>query len=607
MRRPQLSKYIHDHLLQEHRPRLLTRADTALFYLSLAGLLVFLYDLGFAHTEAAEHLLNGFYGVYTLCLMVILVARLFLLNRAGVPKGWVMVECLLIGLAGYGVFLSFFPESFVLDDTLLGRYVEQDLLILGVLLYIFLIELSRRSLNFYRLQYNPALLFMSSFVVLIFLGMGLLLLPRATTAGISPLDALFTSASAVCVTGLVSVDTATVFTTFGKVVILMLIQLGGLGIMTFTSFLTLFFQRSSSFQNQLFMQGLINEESIGNTMRTIGNIVWITFLVEFLGACLIYASIGPADIPRLHDRLGFAIFHSVSAFCNAGFSTLSAGLYDTGYRFNYGLQLVVIALIIVGGIGFPIIFNLYRYLRETGRSRWRQFYHRERYVHTTRIINVNTKIVLLTSAALLVAGTLLYFVLEYNSTLREHSGLGKFVAALFGGVTPRTAGFNTVDMTQMGLPIVLVYLLLMWIGASPGSTGGGIKTTTFALAFLNIYSIARGKERLEAFGRQVPSKSVQQAFAVIMLSFLVIGLCTLLVAMFNPEIPLIKVAFEAFSAYSTVGLSLNITSSLSAGSKVVIMITMFLGRVGTFTLIAGVVSKANDLHYRYPTENIIIT
>jgi Trk-type K+ transport system membrane component len=191
--------------------------------------------------------------------------------------------------------------------------------------------------------------------------------------------------------------------------------------------------------------------------------------------------------------------------------------------------------------------------------------------------------------------------------MREHTGMGKFVTALFGGVTPRTAGFNTVDMTHLTMPLVLIYLLLMWIGASPGSTGGGIKTTTFSLALLNIYSIARGKERLELFGRHVPSKSVQQAFAVMMLSALVIGVAILLIKYFDPAIPLAQVAFEAFSAYSTVGLTLGITGTLSVGSKLVVIVTMFLGRVGTFTLIAGVVTKINDQNYRYPSENIIIT
>jgi potassium uptake TrkH family protein len=606
MQLPKFSQLFQERL-QEHRPEWASRADLVLFYLSLGGLLVFLYDLGFAHSARAEQLLTYFYGAYTAGIGLVLVVRLLLLNRAGVPRSWVITEYVLIGLAAVAVWVSFFPNTVAPRTSLLGRFIEQDLPVFGVLVYVFLIELSRRSLTFYRLRYNPTLLFIASFVLLIVLGTALLLLPRATTNGIGPFDALFTSASAVCVTGLITVDTATHFTTFGKVVILVLIQLGGLGIMTFTSFLAMFFQRSSSFQSQLFMQGLINEESIGNTMRTIGNIVGITFLVEFLGACLLYLSIAPAQIPHMHDRMGFAIFHSISAFCNAGFSTLSAGLYDTGFRFNYGFQLVIIGLILIGGLGFPIIFNLYRSLKGATSGRWRQVYHKERYVYAPRLINVNARIVLLTSAALLVAGTGLYFVLEYNSTMREHTGVGKFVTALFGGVTPRTAGFNTVDMTQLTTPLVLIYLLLMWIGASPGSTGGGIKTTTFALALLNIYSIARGREQLEIFGRHVPAKSVQQAFAVMMLSALVIGLAILLIGYFNPEMPLVKIAFEAFSAYSTVGLSLGITANLAAGSKVVIIVTMFLGRVGTFTLIAGVVSKVNAQNYRYPTENIVIT
>ncbi|WP_400193584.1 TrkH family potassium uptake protein [Hymenobacter sp. B81] len=602
----QLSKHLYERL-QEHRPRLLVRADAALFYLSLGGLLVFLYDLGFAHSAAGEAALNIFYGVYTLGIALVLVLRLVLLNRVGVPRRWLVVECLLVLVAAYGVYLTFFPERFVLEGTRLGRYIEQDLLILAVLLYVFLIELSRRSLSFYRRQYNPALLFIGSFVVLILLGAGLLLLPRATVHGISPLDALFTAASAVCVTGLLTVDFANGFTTFGKAVVLLLIQLGGLGVMTFTSFLTQFFQGSSSFQNQLFMQGLINEESIGNTMRTIGNIVWITFLVELLGAGLIFFSLDAAVMPLLHERLGFAVFHSISAFCNAGFSTLPAGLYEGSFRFNYPLQLVIIGLVLVGGLGFPIIFNLYRYLREKSYQRWRQLYYQERYVYRPRLLNVNTKVVLLTSAALLVLGTAAYLGFEYHHSLREHQGAGKFVTALFGGVTPRSAGFNTVDLSRLTLPLVLVYLLLMWIGSSPASTGGGIKTTTFALAVLNIYTIARGKERVELFGRQVPARSVQQAFAVMMLSFLVVGLATLALAALNPGLPPLSIAFEAFAAYSTAGLSLGITAGLSAGSKLVLVLTMLLGRVGTFTLIAGMLRKTDDLHYRYPAESIIIT
>lgn len=593
--------------LHERRPRLLLLANNALLILSLAGLAVFLYDIGFVYRPETKEMLTGFYSFYAVLIFLILTLRLFLINRLHIQKGWFVVEYTLILLLVLGTAVNFFSEELDLTDTVFTRYIRQNFFTFGVIFYVFLIELSKRTLNLYRLRFNPALLFVASFVLLIFIGTGLLLMPRATTGGISILDALFTSASAVCVTGLIVLDTATDFTFFGQTIILVLIQLGGLGIMTFTSFLAMFFQRSSTFQNQLFMQDLVNEENIGQTMHTVGNIVRITFLIELVGAAFIYLTISPTPFRGLMERIGFSVFHSISAFCNAGFSTRTDGLYDVHFRYDYNFQLVIMALILIGGIGFPIIFNTYRYVRQVSVGRFRQLTRQTEYVHTSRVINIHTKVVLLTTAALLLAGFVVYFLTEYNSTLQDRTLYGKIITSLFGSVTPRTAGFNTVDMTQLTLPLVLVYLLLMWVGASPGSTGGGIKTTTFALSILNTFSIARGKDRVEAFGREIASKSVRQAFAVMLLSFLVIGLATLLIASFDPEKQLVQVAFESFSAFSTVGLSLGITGALSPASKVVIIFTMFLGRVGTFTLIAGMVTKVQSLHYRYPSESIIIT
>ncbi len=592
---------------KESKPRLLTRTDNLLFLLSIVGLLVFLYDFGFVHSVWGKSMLRHYYGIHALAIFSVLTFRLFLMKKLGRARTWFWVEYVLILLLVAGMLVSFFSDQFYFGHTRFEQFIKENFFTIGVNFYVFLIELSKRSVNLYHMRFNPALLFVASFIVLIFIGTGLLMLPKATVGGISPLDALFTAASAVCVTGLIVVDTATFFTTFGKVVILLMIQVGGLGIMTFTSFLAMFFQQSSSFNNQLFMQDLINEEKLGNTMRTVGKIVGVTLAVEAVGACLIYATISPAPFDGIHDRAGFAIFHAISAFCNAGFSTLTDGLYDTGLRYNYHFQLVIMLLVIIGGLGFPIMFNLYRYMKQVINNRLRQLRYQEPYVHTSRVVNVNSKIVLITTAVLLVGGTIVYFMTEYDSTLRGHSGYGKFITSLFGAVTPRTAGFNTVDMTQLTLPIVLVYLLLMWIGASPGSTGGGIKTTTIALAVLNAFSITRGKDRVEAFSREISSKSVRQAFAVMLLSILVIGLATLAIAFFERDIPLISVAFEAFSAFSTVGLTLGITGDLSTGSKVVIIITMFLGRVGIFTLIASLLTKVSAMHHQYPSESIIIT
>lgn len=593
--------------IHQKRSWLLAITDNLLFYLSLLGLGIFIYELGFVHEIATKMWFTGFYKVFSLLLFLGLSFRLFLIKRMGVRKGWFVVEYLLILLLLAGMILNFFLEESTSGFYRFGNFFRQNFFTFGVIWYVFLMELSKRTLLLYQNRFNPALLFAFSFVGLIFMGTGLLLLPRATVAGIGLGDALFTATSAVCVTGLITVDTATYFTPFGKTIIIILIQVGGLGIMTFTSFLGMFFYRSSSFQNQLFMQNMVNEENFGQTMRTIINIVKVTLLVELSGAVLLYLALDPAVIGPAKERIAFALFHAISAFCNAGFSTLTEGLYDPNFRFAYGFQSVIMGLIVVGGIGFPIMFNFYRFIRDALQRRARQILLHQPYVHASRHLTVHTKIVLTVTALLLVGGTIIYFMTEYHSTLQEHRGAGKLVAALFGSVTPRTAGFNTVNMAQLTVPTILIYLLLMWIGGSPASTAGGIKTTTFAVAILNTLSIAKGKDRLEVFRREIADKSVSQAFALMLLSALVIGLAIFLILVLDPAQKTLDVAFEVFSAYSTVGLSLGITAKLSMGSKIVLIITMFLGRVGTFTLIAGMVNKVRNLNYRYPTENIIIT
>ena len=208
---------------------------------------------------------------------------------------------------------------------------------------------------------------------------------------------------------------------------------------------------------------------------------------------------------------------------------------------------------------------------------------------------------------LLVIGFITYWIFEEQNTLAGLEGYGKLVTAFFGSVTPRTAGFNTVDMTQLAVPTVLIYLILMWIGASPGSTGGGLKTTTFAVAVLNAISIAKGKDRVEVFNRQIDPETVRKAFAVILLSFLVIGMGVFMVLLFNPELDILDVAFEVFSAFATVGLSLGITAKLTTGSKLVISLIMFLGRVGTLTVLVAFIRKTRSLRYKYPQESVFIS
>lgn len=476
----------------------------------------------------------------------------------------------------------------------------------AALFLVFVREISVTGLALTK-YFNPALLFVVSFMSMIGLGTAFLMLPAATHADITFLDALFTSTSAVCVTGLIVVDTGTFFTGFGQTVILVLIQLGGLGIMTFTSYFTYFFKGAVSYEDQLMLQDMTNSERIADVFTTLKRIFLLTFGVEIVGALVIFLSIDNSIIDGFGDQAFFAIFHSISAFCNAGFSTLGNSLFEAEFRFNWGLHLIIAFLFIIGGIGFPIVFNFFRYMRHLIFKRWLPFSRDERAVYVPWIITMTSKIVLVTTAALLVGGMVLFFILEYDNTLEGYSLWGKIVTSFFEGAVPRTAGFNSVDMAALEFSTIMVFFLLMWIGASPASTGGGIKTTTFAVGILNFMSLAKGKDRVEAFRREISDLSIRRAFAVISLSLIVIGMAVFLLAVTDPDKHLLELGFEAFSAYSTVGLSLGITGDLSPAGKIIIIITMFIGRVSMLTILAAILRKVSFLRYRYPKEEIIIT
>ncbi|WP_317235294.1 potassium transporter TrkG [Niabella ginsengisoli] len=298
------------------------------------------------------------------------------------------------------------------------------------------------------------------------------------------------------------------------------------------------------------------------------------------------------------------MFHAVSAYCNAGFSTLSQSIYETGFRFNYTLQLIIVATFVLGGLGFPIVVNITSYLKHKVLYFLR--FNSKIKNHKPWMLNINSRITLVTTLSLTATAFVFFLILEYNNTLAEHSLYGKLVNALFGAATPRTAGFNSVDMTALAFPTIMITFLLMWIGASPASTGGGIKTSTFAIATLNILSLAKGKQRIEIFRREIADISVKRAFATIALSLIIIGFGVILITIFDPEKGLLNIAFECFSAYSTVGLSLGITGSLSTASKLVVIVVMFVGRVSMLSIIVAIFKKIKHKNYRYPSEEITI-
>ncbi|WP_333807900.1 TrkH family potassium uptake protein [Flavobacterium sp.] len=502
-----------------------------------------------------------------------------------------------------GILLASFIVSIINYDFKTDYILQKVKPILeGGLIFYFLLRLLVLVRHIYDIYFNPAIVFVGSFLILALTGGFLLMLPSATVDGITFTNALFTATSAVCVTGLTVVDTANDFTIVGQSIILVLIQLGGIGILTFTSFFAFFFRGSSSFKEGLNTKDFIAQEGLRDVFRAALNVVMFTLGIEIVGALFIYFSV--ADVSSIQNKFFFSIFHSISAFCNAGFSILSAGLYDEGIRFDYIFQWCIMILIIFGGLGHNIVFNFYQKIK----THVVELFDKNIIHKKVRIITLNTQIVIYTTLLLLIGGFIFLYISEYNNTLLEHkSFFGKITAASFNAVTPRTAGFNTVDFTQMNVPSLLFVIFLMWIGGSPASTAGGIKTSTFALATLNIFAVARGKSRIQLFGRRISSESTSRAFAILCISLITIGISIVALLIFEPKgTPLLTVAFECFSAYSTVGLTLNFTPTLTEPSKYVLIACMFIGRIGMLNLMVGLLRRLNHQFYEYPKENILI-
>lgn len=573
------------------------RFSSIAFGISLIGLIAIITDFGFYQSDFTQRFLDTFYFVVLAVGLGSTFAR-YKQDKNLLKRRAFLFDLLSVGFTVWLFFLFVFVGVPFETDLIL----ENPIWVKIAVLFTFIREFSELKIDFKRTVLNPAQLFIVSFLVIIIIGSFLLILPNATHNGISFLDALFTSTSAVCVTGLAVVDTGTHFTMFGQTIIMILIQVGGLGILTFASYFNYFFKGGTSYENQLSLSDMTSSRTLGEVFATLKYIILITFGIELFAGILIYTSLDSNNFASQSDQLFFSAFHSISAFCNAGFSTLTNSLYETGFRFNYYLQLVIILTFVLGGLGFPIVVNILKYVKYKIIT----LFSSKRRKYRPWVLNLNSRITIATTLSISLVAFAVFYILEYKNTLAEHNGFGKIVTALFGATTPRTAGFNTIDTAAMAFPTLMMVFLLMWIGASPQSTGGGIKTSTFAIATLNILSLAKGKSKIEIFRREIADISVRRAFAIISLSLVVIGFGIMFISICDPEKQLLDIAFECFSAYSTVGLSLGITSKLSSLSKFIIIALMFVGRISMLSLVIAVFKKIKHKNYSYPKEEITI-
>lgn len=436
-------------------------------------------------------------------------------------------------------------------------------------------------------RFSPSQLIALTFVGLILAGAVLLMLPIASTDGssLSFVDALFTATSASCVTGLVVVDTGTYFSVFGQLVVIALIQLGGLGLVLFATLFSVVMRKKIDLQSRLNIQASLNQNELDGVVRMSLRIAKYTAAIEaFFGTVLALRFFPEYGLKGIY----FGYWHAVSAFCNAGFDLFGHYQSLTAFVGDPVVNLSICLCIILGGLGFAVMRDVLK------KRNFRQ-------------LKLHSKLVLTVTATLIVVGTAVIAFLEWHNpgTLGSLSGSDALWASFMQSVSPRTAGFNTIDMNALRIPTMIFIILLMFIGASPASTGGGIKTTTFALILLNISQVVRGRSECEIFGRRVGNDTIFQAFAITSMSMLWVVSATLLVTCLE-DTSFLYALFEVVSAFATVGLSTGLSQHICTASKIILILSMYAGRVGFMTFALALTAQKPEKHIHYPKENINI-
>ena len=591
--------------------RILLRMMAVLTYMASLLLIVgVVYEHGFPLSAPDISHLKILYKAVWIIFLIDVTLHIFL-EYKGTKKNFRKLAWILSWL----LYLTLVPVIFHRPDEegailYVWDFLGSKLYHIPLLLLFSFLNLSNGLVRLLGRRTNPSLILAVSFFVIILIGTGLLLLPRCTVEGVvlSWVDALFTSTSAVCVTGLVPVDVSATFTPMGLTGIILLIQVGGLGVMTLTSFFAMFFMGNTSLYNQLVVRDMVSSNSLGSLLSTLLYILGFTMVIEGAGMVSIWLGIHGTLGMSLEEELAFSAFHSISAFCNAGFSTLPGNLGNpmvmTGHN---SLYISVSLLIILGGIGFPILVNFKDIVLYHLRRFWK-------FVRTLKLdrhkkqhlYNLNTKIVLIVTLLLLVLGTLAVAAFEWNGSFAGMSVADKWTQAFFNATCPRTAGFSSVDLTSLSVQTILIYIFLMWIGGAAQSTAGGVKVNAFAVVVLNLIAVLRGTERVEVFGRELSHDSIRRSNATVVMSLGVLFLFIFVLSILEPKMSVMTLTFECVSALSTVGSSLNATPLLRDESKLLVALLMFVGRVGLITLMLGIVKQKKNTKYRYPSDDIII-
>ncbi len=501
-----------------------------------------------------------------------------------------------------GILLIIFAVSLLTEGILVMQALSSELALTYIKLYYIVIQiyvlsnmliaLTQRKEKWLFYSLNPSRIFLLSFVAVILIGVVLLKLPRATYNGIEWVDAFFISTSAVCVTGLTPLNVVDTFTPIGQGIILFLFQVGGLGIVTLTSFLALLFQQGGGFRlrDQVILMEIFDDSNLSKLGEILRAIIRLTLIFELIGAAILWARWGHFGL-KSGERIFTAIFHSVSAYCNAGFSNLQNGLETVGYNSDPVTMITIMFLIIVGGLGFYTLRDIMFNKRIRAGNRY--------------YLSLQTRMILGISGGLILAGALVIVLVQWNSWKDMPAGL-RILNGFFTSVTSRTAGFSTVHIDSLNLPAILMIIFMMYIGAAPNSTGGGIKVTTFGTLIAASWAFIRGKDRVEIDWNTIPMTTIRRSYIVLISSLGLIIVAVFCLSLVE-KMDFTDILFEVVSAFGTVGLSRGATPLLSSFSKTVITIVMFMGRVGLYTLAIAVGRESLFRHdYSFPETDMMV-
>lgn len=563
-------------------------------------------DFGLDLDEVSEGYLRNFYNGSFVFFHVVIISRL-LFSRGKDRFNLSGFAWIFLGL----FFLTLVPVIFhrpeagplsVVWDVLRGQTYR-----VGMMAVISLIMLFGGFLRLLEKRINPTLIMAISFLLIIIMGTGILLMPRCSS-GLGFVDAFFLATSAVCVTGMSPVDYTQVLTDPGLVVLLVLFQVGGLGVMTFTSFFTLFFMGNASISSRVMVRDILSENSLNSLLRMLLMILLFTLVIEASGAALIFVSIHGDLGMNLRQELFFSVFHAVSAFCNAGFSSLSDGLGTPMVLYGHAPMFLVISLVVIlGGIGFPVLVNL----KDSFVRLFRRLYSRLTGTRMKRTrysdYSLNTRIVLLTTLILLIFSTASFLMLEWNGVLARFPLPERLIHGFFMAVNLRSSGFGAIPTTLWAPASLILLVFLSAIGGASQSTAGGIKVGTLAVALMNIWSVLKSEERLVVYGREFSRASISRCNATILSFIMILLVGVFWIAALEPGKALGALFYECIAALSTCGVSLGITADLSAGSKLVLIVLMFLGRMGVISILIGLVPNSKPTHVRHPQGDIIIS